>query len=342
MEGSADAGEVTTRRRRTWGLACLVALAVGAAAAIVGYEHLQRVYEAERRCPPVSGVVMDRDTGLPVPGAFVSRQMMGANQNPSSGLGGSSGPEPLLRFAERTTDEQGRFSFPADKTVLAGGFWEHLLGPDTREGIRLVVYARDYLPACSEALGFGWTKEEWKAIDWSKGPDTWRVVGPLDFSATRQGSLETSYAYRIALIKAVTQAQWEEKCHETWLLNSLYIPKSISDEWLFNDLTGYLERWPDGEKAGEYYKQAWETANLSPCNPYEQDDFARGAISKEQMRIYCDRAAKIINLAESFTKPPPGISEQWLREELADYRKQLSCGEALLQKRGKVEKGGKP
>lgn len=311
---------------------------------------LQIVFQIQRRCPPISGVIVDRETGKPVPGAFVTRQMLGMSRNPLYYLGGSSGPTPLLPFASVLTNPEGRFAFPADRTVMkpsdSGDPFIYVYGPDIRQAIRLVVYSPEYIPVRSQEEGFDWKKEKWLSLDMEHTHDMrnprWKVAGPTGFTVERTGSLWSGYQYRIEMTKAVTEAQWEEKCHETWLLNSLYIPKSISDEWLFNDLTGYLERWPQGEKAAEYYKQVWETANLSPCNPYERDDFARGEISREQLRMYCDRAAKIIALADTFTQAPPGISEQWLSEELAHEREQLSCGEALLHEGKNTGKGGKP
>ena len=337
MEGAEAAVELKRRRGRKWGLGCLVALLAGAAAAAVGYAHLQEVYQTERLCPPVSGVVVDRDTGLPVPGAFVSRQMMGTSKNLFSGLAGGSPAEPLLRFAQRTTGEQGRFSFPADKAVLVGGFWEHLLGPDTREGIRLVVYARDYLPARSEALGFGWTTEEWKGIDWSNGPNKWHVIGPVDFSATRQGNLETGYAYRIALIQAVTEAQWKRKCHETWLLNSLYIPKSISDEWLFSDLCSYLERWPKGEKAGEYIIQLDDLAMAGGGRICTGDVQAIANLTPAEVRSTLGRMERVLALMDSLPGPSVQKNPVQARNWPSDRNELRSCIENIkeaLEKRG--------
>ena len=244
MKGRAGAGN---------GLGCWGRLVLVLLVLLVGEGALQILFQYQRRCPPVSGVVVDRDTGRPIAGAFVTRQMLGMSRNLLYYLGGSGGPTPLLPFAGVLTNPEGRFSFPADRTVMkvseSGDPFIYVYGPDIRQAIRLVVYSPEYIPVRSQEKGFDWKKEEWLSLDQEHTHDMrnpkWKVVGPTGFSVTRSGSLWTGYQYRIEMIKAVTEAQWEEKCHETWLLNSLYIPKSISDEWLLNDLTGYLERWPD-------------------------------------------------------------------------------------------------
>lgn len=326
-----------------WGRLVLVLLVL-----LVGEGALQILFQYQRRCPPVSGVVVDRDTGRPIAGAFVTRQMLGMSRNPLYYLGGSSGPTPLLPFAGVLTNPEGRFSFPADRTVMkvseSGDPFIYVYGPDIRQAIRLVVYSPEYIPVRSQEEGFDWKKEEWLSLDQEHTHDMrnpkWKVVGPTGFSVTRSGSLWTGYQYRIEMIKAVTEAQWEEKCHETWLLNSLYIPKSISDEWLFNDLTGYLERWPQGEKAAEYYSLVWETAALGGCS-YLREELASGELTKAHLRTLCDRAEKIITLGEGFRGSPEGMTQDSFKRGLQEHERDLSCAREYLRERGAPGKGGK-
>ncbi|MGA9750651.1 MAG: carboxypeptidase-like regulatory domain-containing protein [Acidobacteriota bacterium] len=324
-----------------WGRLVLVLLVL-----LVGEGALQLLFQYQRRCPPVSGVVVDRDTGRPIAGAFVTRQMLGMSRNFLYYLGGSSGPTPLLPFAGVLTDAGGRFSFPADRTVMkpseSGDPFIYVYGPDIRHGIQLVVYSPEYIPVRSQEEGFDWKKEEWLSLDQEHTHDMrnpkWKVVGPTGFSVTRSGNLWTGYQYRIEMIKAVTEAQWEEKWHETWLLNSLYIPKSISDQWLFNDLTGYLERWPQGEKAGEYLECALSTGMGASCS-YLRSELATGSITIEQLRVYQQRNALLLELGKRVSPPARGgIRYRSYQSSLQSLEATNKCIEEIT---GRRRMGGK-
>lgn len=329
-------------------LGCVGRLGVLVLVLIFFETALQLLFQYQRRCPPVSGVVVDRDTGEPIGGAFVTRQMLGMSRNPVYYLGGSSGPTPLLPFASQETDRQGRFAFPADKTVMkpadSGDPFIYLYGPDIRQALRIIVYSADYVPVRSKEEGFDWKKEEWLSLDQEHTSDMrnpkWKVIGPTGFSVIRSGDFGAGYHYRIEMVKAVTEAQWEEKCHDTWLLNSLYVSKDISDEWLFNDLAGYLERWPEGEKAGEYYALIWETAALGTCD-YVREALARGELTRARLRTRCERGERILSLTNRLRRPPEGMTEDSFEKGLEEHERGIYCAKELLDAKEFSGHGGK-
>ena len=110
---------------------------------------------------------------------------------------------------------------------------------------------------------------------------------------------------------------------------------------LFVDLTRYLERWPGGEKAGDYYKLVWETATLEPC-PHMREDLARGDLTEATLRTHYDRAVEILAIAERFSTPPQGMTEESFQKGLKEHISDVSCAKGLLDENNKLEAGGTP
>ncbi len=333
MKGNAG----TSRRLGCWGKLGLVALVL-----LMLEGALQILFLVQRRCPSISGVLVDRDTGKPIEGATATANVIGYSRDPLAALAANSGPFGMLPTVFTQTDREGRFSFPVRWAPFNRDEWysDLAFGPLKRVGLSILVYSRGYIPLHSHAEGFDWT-DNWKIRSSTYKGYILTVEAHPEFGhVTRHGSLGRGFTYRIEMVRAVTEEQWRLKCDET--IRIAPCCKEPYATWLFNDLTAYLERWPQGERAGEYYKLVWETANLSPCNPYEQDDFARGEISSEQLKTYCDRAAQIIAFSERLNKPPAGLTEDYFRRTLEEEKRQLACGEDLLGNVGKARKGGKP
>lgn len=293
-------GGRTARKLGCWGKLGIIVLVL-----IILEGALQIVFQYQRRCPPVSGLIVDRDTGKPIAGALVTRNMLGRSRNPIYGLAGSSGPGALLPFTLARSDGQGEFSFPSAKTMMrplqSGDPFIYLYGPDVREGLEVIVYAPDYIPARSHEEGFAWEKEQWLTMDvqktkTSKDPK-WQIYGPTGFAVSRKGSLRKGYTYRIEMVKAVTEGQWEEKCNATVMLASKYMWGYIANQWLFNDLAGYLERWPEGEKAGEYLRKliemAWPIAKGEEAYCYSNP---RLETTKEELELALEANRKVQEL----------------------------------------------
>ena len=284
--------------------------------------------------PAIRGVVVDQTTGQAIPGAEIYTTAQGyvfPQEKAVLDMNGGS---------HAAVASGGMFSFSGGVGMRWGLFWPL----QYVNGAGLEVYAREYMPIeFSEVNRI--TPGSWRPTTCE---ETFRKEGDWEVFSSVYGTLKRrrlflrGWTYRIEMIKAVSQEQWEKKCHETELLNSLYVPKEISDEWLFDDLTGYLERWPEGEKAGEHYKLLCETANLVPCNPYERDDFVKGRLTRARLQTYCARAAKIIALAEGFSKPPRGMTQESFKSGLDEGKRQLACARDLLGVSRERRNGGTP
>jgi hypothetical protein len=231
--------------------------------------------------------------------------------------------------AQATTGANGRFSFPpaAVRPTPGKAGWLGTLYPfQWFNTVKVRVWEKDYIGVNSYKKGLWWSK--------SNPRDSGGYCKVVRYRIPFIG-----FFYRISLKKAVTEKEWVTKIGSV-NLSGLPLPQSkdVEQQRLFDDLTGYLERWPKGERAGTYYSRLWETANLVPCSSYERDDFQKGNLSRERLKLYCKRAAKIIALADKFSGPPPGMSEEAFQKGLEEERKQLACGMQLLQ--GKAHENG--
>ena len=300
--GMKDAGGREGRRRGFLGAAGLLLLCITAC---------QAYYYHERLLPAISGVVLDMQTGKPISGAQVGATYLG----PMESLAAPARPIPIGGGGTGKTDAQGRFSFPSAKLPVSSPVY-FLFGPNEVAGIWLVAYSRDYVTCLSESGGLNWKQDK-------------RLASYSGVSLDREGSKWKGFRYTIRLARPESEEQWQEKTGLT-LRAASSLPQELADRWRFDDLIGYLERWPQGGMARKYYDLLWESANLVPCNPYERDDFARGELSRERLRTYCDRAAKIIAIAKGFKVPPPGMTEESFRKDLDEQERQLLCGRELL------------
>jgi len=275
-------------------------------------------------CPPVRGVVVDIDTGKPIRGAIVQKSASGPiltySESPYGARTGGAD-------AQMVTGPDGRFSFPgafAHPTLKDTSAFDVYWPFQWLDSIDLSVWQRDYIGASSFKIGMWWFRESPERSEGYCRVERYRI--PF-----------LGYRYRILLKKPATEAEWQVKISSVDLGGGVKRDEQ-EQQRLFDDLTGYLERWPKGERAGTYYSRLWETANLVPCSSYERDDFQKGNLSRERLKLYCKRAAKIIALADKFSGPPPGMSEEAFQKGLEEERKQLACGMQLLQ--GKAHENG--
>ena len=288
-------------------------------------------YYRERRTPEVRGVVLDAENGKPVAGADVGVTVFGFPSNPLAGM--ASPPRWALAGEMLTTTSDGTFILPSrcPSPESTGVSWlSYLLwGPMQKRSIGILVYAPEYIPLISEADGFDWTTDPWVAAASAGSKSVVKV--------TRTGSLKAGFRYTLHMRRAVTRKDWESKCALTKQVASSH--GEPYQTWLFNDLTGYLERWPQGEKAGEYYALLWETAAYRSCD-YMRQDLANGQLSRKELEVYSERGSKILALARGLNPISVGMDEESFRRDLAQHEESLQCAKMLLEERQPSLQGG--
>jgi len=247
-------------------------------------------YYMARRTPAVSGKVVDIETGQPIAGADVMVVIHGFPSDPAAAVA-SSGV--FIAGGDLKTDSEGKFLFASQTprikdsgtTLMSYIFW----GPEKQIGIEVNVFSKEHMTAASKTEGLDWKEDPFFEIGY-EGKNGDRLV-----RVSRKKQLKGEYQYLIETKKAVTEKEWQLKCHDTLL--SCHDPEQKGDEWLFNDLVGYLERFPDGEKAGEYLKLAWQ-GNQILCPNCAIEEYKKGNLTKEQLNIDYKRACKLIQLEE--------------------------------------------
>ncbi len=192
-------------------------------------------------CPPVRGVVVDISTGKPIEGAIVQKFGEGPVLFPSEHIEGLwiDGAK-----AQGLTSADGRFAFPAAavRPRLRNSNWLEALFPfEWLNTIRVRVWQKDHIGVDSDRHGMWWLQDN--PAD-SKG--YCKVI--------RYRLPFFGYHYKIFLKRAVTEKEWVMKIGSV-NLGGIDAKEAAEQERLFHDLTGYLERWPQGEKAGEYFKE---------------------------------------------------------------------------------------
>ncbi|MEW6758689.1 MAG: hypothetical protein AB1347_10750 [Acidobacteriota bacterium] len=144
------------------------------------------------------------------------------------------------------------------------------------------------------------------------------------FHLERKGTFWLGYCYRIEMERAETQEQWEAKCAATLSLSGRYAPREIADEWVFQDLTRYLERWPQGEKAGEYFSSLLSTALLETCESLEED-LRSGTLRRNDAELYLRRNAEILRLSAYVSRNPERLRADVDEKEIAALRQLDPC-----------------
>ncbi len=210
---------------------------------LCGITACQVHYYKARRTPAVSGKVVDIETGEPIKGADVRIEILADFPNYVDKTARLSVAEGLLK-----TDKNGKFSFPSQElsfeNMRVSLPYYLFLGPPPQAAIGVCVFSKDYITVPSETGGFEW-KEDSFFYDGFKGEDGKQLIW-----ITREKNIKKGFDYTVQVKKAVTEKDWEEKCRLTLLHTD--ISGEPDESFRFNDLVGYLERYPNGEKAGEY------------------------------------------------------------------------------------------
>ena len=257
---------------------------------------------------PVSGIVLDKGTGKPIKGADVETDASFYTIFPpmETDSGGAA--------ASGVTDAEGKFSFGADALLkpsdYGAGYIPSMLMPKKVNGIGMTVYSKDYIPVNVRAPSHLYGRE------WKSG----------DVSMVKRGA---GYRFTIKMTRAVDEKTWKKKCRATILLSG-GAAEGKRARWLFNDLTGYLERWPEGEKAAEYYYEVWSTATMGTCEDI-RDELIRGEMTRRHLRVLCDRAEKIISLRKDSYRPEWSVTKDALKRGFEESKKNLACAKRLLE-----------
>jgi|GEM_PF-3916609 hypothetical protein len=245
--------------------------------------------------PPVRGIVVDAETGKPIEGVEIIRQGQGGTIAPTEKeYSWTSCPN------NTTTSKDGTFNIPG--TLKSGLKGEIQLTPTVWID-ELALYAdhREYV--CSNSP---YGKTHPAMVDAKKpykptinGWEEARSPYGYAFYERRRLWFFRGYEYRIRINKADTEEEWRAKCECAMNANFKFMQSEPTDKWLFDDLVGYLERFPDGEKAGRYLIKAINVSLLR----YEEKE----APTYEGMLVFSNEARLLLDLATKIPIP----SEPW-------------------------------
>ncbi len=264
---------------------------------LCGITACQVHYYKARRTPAVSGKVVDIETGEPIKGADVSVQVFGFPSDPIAAI--ASPPKWQLAGDMLKTDSQGSFSFPSQVPPLKDSGVSPLSyiiwGPDEQIGLGINVFSKEHITVSSQTDGFEWTTDEL----YLHGPK--QENGENAIIVSRKKIKEHEYQYTIKIKRAVTEMEWESKCGMTILHTGLGMEPD--SEWLFRDLVGYLERYPEGKKAGDYALLLLDriAKGDSPRNIDEEID--KKYLDKRLAKRIVERNQKILEVTSKIASP---------------------------------------
>lgn len=262
---------------------------------LCGITACQVHYYKARRTPAVAGKVVDIETGEPIKGADVSVQVFGFPSNPIAAI--ASPPKWQLAGDMLKTDSQGSFSFPSQVPPLEDSgvsWWSYILwGPNKQTGIGVNVYTKDHITVASDSEGFEWKLDDFYET-YFRGENNEKLV-----TVERERKGERSFEYTIKVKTAKTERDWEIKCKDTILHTGL--GREPDETWVFNDLVGYLERFPEGEKAGDYVLLLLDRIAHGDSEANIDWGVSSGELDQKAIPILIKRNEKIIELASKIT-----------------------------------------
>jgi len=269
-------------------------------------------------CPPVRGVVVDIDTGKPIRGAIVQKFGEGPFIFPSEKI---EGLHVAGADAQATTGANGRFSFPpaAVRPTPGKAGWLGTLYPfQWFNTVKVRVWEKDYIGVNSYKKGLWWSK--------SNPRDSGGYCKVVRYRIPFIG-----FFYRISLKKAVTEKEWVTKIGSV-NLSGLPLPQSkdVEQQRLFDDLTGYLERWPKGEKAGFYFQRLLETGLVESCGTL-RGDWRERKITRQELLKYYKRNKRILSLVSKVSMETEPIAAHSEERAIQAMRGWLPCAEELLE-----------
>ena len=272
-------------------------------------------------CPPVRGIVVDAQTGKRIAGVQVHLQSRGVSL-----LGVEAGNMVLWgKMLKTTTGADGRFSFRgnAARSRLDEGSFLDVFSPFqwiTR--VQLTVWAPGYgtrIISMPSYFFLPWWAETNVSRKWSAN----RLRIPV-----------WGFRTKILIDKPSGEEEWRKQCDFTIFAKE---EGFASDSWVFNDLTGYLHRWPQGKKARKYFESLLGTGLIDSCQTL-QEDWDNGKIKRSELEAQLKRSKTILSLHQKVAivkEPIAAYSEQ---REIELLMKTVPCAEKLLQKANQ-EKG---
>lgn len=271
------------------------------------------------RRPPVHGIVVDGDTGEPIQGAEVCVETRYTVLLPIETAENQRGARGSV-----ITDRKGRFHISGANCLKAEEIKKSfglLIIPKWANNVEARIYSKDYITQNAGSPPWAW-------FIYFISP-----TKPVILSRWRLPLL--GYWCKIRMFKPVDEASWITKCEQTMRAHQI-LSDDISGEWLFNDLEEYLERYPQGEKSGEYFNKVLEMTNIISCS-YARDALRRGVITIEELEIHLMKATQHLHLAQKMKGPPKGIQgEKFLKSN--EYRQeQINCVAELLDHKKKIK-----
>lgn len=316
-----------------WPHKLMLALCLAVLATLVTVMRCQQHYQQLAKVPAISGIVLDKATRRPIGGVKVMASVLGFSRNPIVGLAGSSGPWPVLPNKAVSTDEIGRFETPGGQVPLSGpdsgGDWRRLVGPPKTVCTEVILYHPEFITVVER------TRLEGLGPEYSRfGDPPQATVGDV----RRIGDYSSGYHYTIYLKRAQTESDWALKCKATILLADRFA-EADRDTMLFNDLTGYLERWPEGEKRDLYMELLLRTAKY-----FDPEDYDQARIGASVLDQYIDRDVQLLALMEKYPILHPAsvrqLAKDWdlTKQGLAKSIDRMKARERELEGRSHVAK----
>ncbi len=264
---------------------------------------------------PVSGVVLDKETGKPIKGVEVFVEASYYFAYPAESEQGGA-------FGRGVSDAKGVFHLSSaglfkgiDKTGIPPMYlFVTLIWPRKIDGIEVRLYAKEYVTISVKAPVHLYGKR------WSKN------------GVTVEKKLK-GYVLTVKMTRATSEKTWIRKCDAT-ILAAGYVPTEVGQRWVFNDLTGYLERWPHGEKAGGYILSLADTG-IAMYEPFWNEPIS----DPVKLKKYLSTEQQILKWMKS--KPVQRITKNPLYQKIwSDKLQIISDSIAQMEKQGAVTKDG--
>jgi|GEM_PF-5007693 len=233
------------------------------------------------RRPPVWGRVVNMETGRPIAGAEVYVEAAYAVLGPGGPAGpGGSG------LGHGTTSASGFFFIPAKGHLVVGPWWTLATG--------LGVYSPDYVTCATEREGI-WARGN--SCRPSRYAKVWWLRIPI-----------VGHVCCVAIARAETEEQWRQKCETTIQVRELSRYEH-TDQWLLNDLTGYLRKWPEGKDSERFLSALFDTAYL--CTPDRiEDDLSSRRLTKADLVMLYKRDMLILEKLRQIPLASPEKKQQ--------------------------------
>lgn len=282
--------------------------------------------------PPVKGIVVDVETGQPIEGVEIIRQGQGGTIAPTEKeYSWISCPN------HTTTGKDGTFNIPG---TFKSGFGGDVQFTPTVWINEIGLYADHTEYVCSKSP-YGKThpaivdaKKPYKPTTngWEEGRSPYGYA----FYERRKLWFFRGYEYRIRLKRAETEEEWRAKCECALNVNFKFMQSEPAANWVFNDLVGYLERFPNGEKAGDIALILLDRLAIGDSRTNIDEELSSGELDSKKMELIMERNQKIIQVVSKVTPPShPGVVVMF-----SDYEQRLeSIKNCTLYLKEKLNKG---